>query len=154
MAKIKPLRNNPFFSEFSNKEIALFSRIVEENNYSVGTEIFSESSNSSGMYLVKKGEVEIIKVFEEIGPKVLSKIGVGELFGQLSLVDGGAHLVTARASTEVEALFISAEKFDEFNIEHSDATNKLLIALTKSLAIQLRNTVELFAAYIASRQEQ
>lgn len=157
MAKIKPLRSNKFFTDFSDREIALFSRIVEEQVFSPGSEIFSESTNSDGMYLIKAGTVEIAKKVgeeEEEDSVSLSQIGQGELFGQLSLIDIGPHLITARAVDEVEVLFIARDKFEEFKDNHQDVTNKLLTSLARMLAEQLRIAGDLFTAYIMNRPKE
>jgi CRP/FNR family transcriptional regulator, cyclic AMP receptor protein len=157
MAKIKPLRNNEFFADFSDREIALFSRIVDEIVFPAGSDIFSESVSSSGMYLIKSGTVEISKKVgeeEEEDSFTLSQLGQGELFGQLSLVDDGPHLITAHAIDEVEVLFIPRDKFEEFKETHQDVSNKLLTSLTRMLAEQLRIAGELFTAYIMNRPPQ
>jgi CRP-like cAMP-binding protein len=112
MPKVKTLRSHPLFSALSDRELAFFSRVVQEVDYPAGTPLFSEGMQSVAFYLVQKGKVGVAG---SAVPRTGAVLGEGEFFGQWSLL-GPEHAsaVTAKVLEESSLLLVRKADFDGF----------------------------------------
>lgn len=76
--------------------------------YGAGDVIFSKNDFGEVMYLVVKGEVEIL-----IRGKVVEKVAPGGVIGEMALLDMGPRSATAIASTNCLLLPIDRERFEQ-----------------------------------------
>jgi signal transduction histidine kinase len=72
--------------------------------------IFSAGDPGDGFYLVESGAVRISAVVGDNEPRVLARIGPGEFFGEMAVLDDASRSATATAETETTALFIDREQ--------------------------------------------
>jgi len=106
--------------------------------YTAGEVVASEGEADSKMYLIERGQVELVK---SVGTaeRVSATLGPGEFFGELSVLEEGArHLVSARAADEVRVLPIDAAALDYILREQP----KLALRLMQALASRLRGLEE------------
>ncbi|KAB2838287.1 cyclic nucleotide-binding domain-containing protein, partial [bacterium] len=67
--------------------------------FSLGTEIFREGQPGHLAYLVEDGLVEIDRAID--GKRVpFLKVGPGEIFGEMAVIDGSERMATAVAATD------------------------------------------------------
>ena len=71
-----------------------------------GEVIFEEGQDGDRMYVVRHGEVEILR-----GDKVVETISGGGMFGEMALIDGSKRSATARAKTECELVPVDEKTF-------------------------------------------
>ena len=64
--------------------------------FSDGDIIFRESDNSSSLYFLSEGNIELSKTGER-GPIMLAMLSAGEMFGEIGIIDGGPRSATAIA---------------------------------------------------------
>ena len=83
----------------------------DHDAYAVGDTLFEEGEPGDQAYLVKSGEVEIVRKIgnEEL---VLARLGRGEIFGEMSLIDNQPRMATARISEEAELAVITRENIE------------------------------------------
>jgi CRP-like cAMP-binding protein len=74
--------------------------------FPAGKTIMSEGAAGAYMYVVTEGRVAI-----SVGGKVLERVGVGGLFGEMALVDRSARAASALAETHTSLLAISRNDF-------------------------------------------
>ena len=67
------------------------------NEYGVGDVIFEEGSTGRELFVVLDGEVEIAKIDGAHKTSII-KLGKGEFFGEMAVIDGSARSATAIAS--------------------------------------------------------
>jgi uncharacterized membrane protein len=85
----------------SAEERAELLRTASREQYPGGTTIFSYGDPSESMFIITSGRVEIF-VQDPIGERiVVATLGAGELFGELSLLDGGPRSASALALEDV-----------------------------------------------------
>lgn len=68
------------------------------NAYGVGDVIFEEGSTGRELFVVLDGEVEIAKVGGG-NRNVIVRLGKGEFFGEMAVIDGSSRSATAIAAT-------------------------------------------------------
>lgn len=103
----------PLFSPLGPGELAALREVVRQQAYRAGTEIFKEGDLGDGIYFVRDGEVEISALVSKESRKVFSKVGPGEMFGELAVIDNKPRSAWAVASRDTEVYFISREAAQE-----------------------------------------
>ncbi len=84
-------------------------------NYPAGSVIFFEGDFGNEMYIIKSGEVEIIR---ELGDSeiVLAKLGENQFFGEMALFGAPKRSATVRTSVDTELIIINKQTLDaQFN---------------------------------------
>lgn len=138
MAKIKPLKQSPIFSSLSDRELALFSRVVTEEDYIQGTVLVAENMKSDKFYLIEKGTVAVMTGGNSDGPELL--LGEGDSLGEWSLL-APPHLtsVAARVTEEAQVLVLAREDFDNFAQEEPAIALKIIRGIVGSLWTSIKD---------------
>jgi S1-C subfamily serine protease/rhodanese-related sulfurtransferase len=85
---------------------------VERRRFKAGEVVFQEQDDPHGeAYVIHAGAVEIRKRFEA-KERVLSRLGEGELFGEMALFRRSPRSATAVATSEVELLVLKNERLE------------------------------------------
>jgi len=79
-------------------------------SFDVGDTIYTQGSESTGIYMLLDGQVEIWR-HEDDDAHHLASIGAGELLGEVSVIERSKHSVTAKVSKPTTALFVDAAAF-------------------------------------------
>jgi len=132
MAKIKPLKQSTIFSSLNDRELAIFSRIVSEEDYIQGTVLIAENMKSDKFYLIEKGQVTVMTGGVGDGQGLI--LGEGDTFGEWSLL-APPHLtsVTAKVTKEAQVLVLSRDDFEKFAKEEPGITLKVVNGIVGSL---------------------
>jgi CRP-like cAMP-binding protein len=132
LAKIKPLKQSAIFSSLSDRELAVFSRIVSEEDYIQGTVLLAENMKSDKFYLIEKGQVTVMT--GGIGDGHGLNLGEGDTFGEWSLL-APPHLtsVSARVTKEAQVLVLTREDFEKFAREEPGIALKVVRGIVGSL---------------------
>jgi CRP-like cAMP-binding protein len=132
MAKIKPLKQNRIFSSLSDRELALFSRLISEEDYIPGTVLLAQNMKSDRFFLVERGRVSV-STGSDIGPEELV-LEDGDTFGEWSLI-APPHLtqVTARVLESAQVLVLAREDFNRFSEEEPGIALKIVKGILTSL---------------------
>ena len=87
----------PFFASLDEKRRKAMASNGKEQSYKQGDKIVEEGATGVGFFLILNGNAEVRK-----GGKVLAKLGKGQFFGEMSLIDGSprsADVVAAEPTT-------------------------------------------------------
>jgi len=127
------LREIPLFQTMDDNERAEVAALTDEAHFAEGQRLFHEHDIGGICYVLRRGRVEL-SVIDETGDKlVVDVLEPGELFGELSLFDGGNRSAGAVALTEVDALVLERKEFLDFLRKTPDAALDVLAALTKRI---------------------
>jgi CRP/FNR family cyclic AMP-dependent transcriptional regulator len=142
MAKIKPLQQSTIFSSLSDRELALFSRIVNEEDYINGTVLVAENMKSDRFYLIEKGKIALRTSEQESGEELI--LGQGDTIGEWSMI-APPHLtsVSARVVEEAQVLVLTRDDFDRFAEEEPAVALKIIKGLVNSLWPSLQDVGKL-----------
>lgn len=95
-----------------NALFAKYGRTCQANEY-----ICREGERGKEMYLILGGEVIVYKVIHE-EKKVIARLGPGDFFGEMSLLEDMPRYATVQALEEVKMLVVNLhilEKYVEIN---------------------------------------
>ncbi len=98
------------FRNLSPAEHETLRKIAREHSYHQGAVIFKEGDNGDGIYIVKDGEVEISATVSQNVSRVFAKLGPGEMFGEMAVIELKPRSATATATTKTEAYFIPRDE--------------------------------------------
>ena len=119
----------PLFKLLDEKEKSDLAQVLEHHSYAAGARLFNMGEPGDSMYIVRKGSVELY-VKDTTGTKiVLADCGVGEIFGELSLFDGGPRTATAVTREESELLVLDRGDLLQFVRRNPDASLDLLATM-------------------------
>ena len=100
----KPFRNlNPLEQEALRK-------IAVEHTFLAGQQIFKEGDSGDGIYIVKEGTVEISVAMNQNVRRTFAKLGPGEMFGEMAVLELKPRSASAIAATQTEVYFIPREE--------------------------------------------
>ena len=83
---------------------------TSRRHFEAGDYIYREGDISSEFYVVVDGEVEVLRE-DDGGESQLATLGVGEYFGEISLLNETPHSSSVRAKTRTEILVMTGEDF-------------------------------------------
>lgn len=102
-----------------------------------GAAVFERGAPGDLLYLVESGEAEIFLPAEPGSPRVtLRRLGPGDHFGELALIDGAPRIASAAAATPLTLLTLERESFLD-GVLASPAGARAVVA---ELASRLRAT--------------
>jgi CRP/FNR family transcriptional regulator, cyclic AMP receptor protein len=119
----------PMFSGCTRKELAVIGRASKEVSHRAGTVIAREGERGIGLFLILEGECSV-----SIGGKEKGRLGPGDFFGEIALLDGGPRTATVTAVTDVRLLGVTEWVFRGLIAEHPSIALKTL----ESVAGRLR----------------
>lgn len=83
----------------------------DQEQFNAGETLFEEGDAGDRAYLIKEGEVDILrKVGNE--EQIVARLGRGDIFGEMSLIDNQPRMATARVSANAELAVISRENIE------------------------------------------
>lgn len=126
------LETIPLFRHLNRAELQALRLIVQERRFAAGQEIFREGSPGDGVYFVKSGLVEISAGTD--ARRVFSRLGPGEIFGEMAVIELLPRSATASAAPATEVYFLPRGEMLTF-IQHSPA---LAFALLQQVSHRLR----------------
>ena len=73
--------------------------------------VFRQGDRGDRLYIVVEGEVELVKEGPGQQVQLLGRVGSGECFGEMALVDDNPRMATARTVTKVNLLSVDQQTF-------------------------------------------
>jgi CRP/FNR family cyclic AMP-dependent transcriptional regulator len=121
------------FQGLDREELVRFAEIARERSYPKGSVILFEDDPGDSLYIVRTGRVKVVKVGEDGREVILGWLGVGDHFGELSLIDGQPRSAHVIAVDEAHMIILRREDFRR-RVEESPAVAwALLTALSRRL---------------------
>ncbi|MBI5902849.1 MAG: cyclic nucleotide-binding domain-containing protein, partial [Deltaproteobacteria bacterium] len=112
MVDPKLLRDILFFSDLSDVELDTVSRIVNKKNFKLGDTVFKESEDGASLYIIRKGEVKACKTSPDGELFTLTIMKDGEIFGEMSFLDGRPRSATIVAVSDLETYIMEKSDFE------------------------------------------
>ncbi|SRR5213593_1862677 len=122
------LQKVPLFSDLERRELQAIAESFKERAFSAGDRIASEGKGAAGFFVIESGAATVSVHGNEVG-----RLGAGDYFGEIALIDQGARTATITADTDLQAYGMTAWEFRPIVEANSQVAWKLLVALTKKL---------------------
>jgi CRP/FNR family cyclic AMP-dependent transcriptional regulator len=132
-ANAELLAEVPFLQLLDEKDRAALAADLDVVRFPAGQLLFNYGDPGDSLYVIRSGEVEVF-FKDDTGERiVLETAKAGEVFGELSLLDGGPRTASVMATQDLEALRVDRANLDHFLQRHPAATLDLLTAMGRRL---------------------
>ncbi len=137
MVDPKLLRDVPFFSDLSDSELQVMSQIMKKQSFKLGETIFKESEDGQSIYIIRKGEVKACKTAPDGELFTLTIMKDGEIFGEMSFLDGRPRSATVVAVSDIETYVIEKADFETL----VDGNPRIIYKLLKNIVFTIHSIV-------------
>jgi CRP/FNR family cyclic AMP-dependent transcriptional regulator len=143
------LKQADIFQDFTPEQIEQIASICEEKRYNVGELVFEEKSSSDELYIIARGQVEILvdpalvsdRPDAPSRPTTIAILRRGQSFGEMALVDRGLRSASARsASSETCLIIIPRKELILICDEDPMLGYRLMYNLAADLALKIRGS--------------
>jgi CRP-like cAMP-binding protein len=129
MTDISALKHQMLFADLTDTELGMIAQKIVVESFSKGQSIFREGEQTGGIYLVKKGMVEISKQTPDGWKQTLAVIAENQIFGELSVIENKkTHGADATAIEGTDIYLFTTDKFKA--LEKSDPATMYKIMRT------------------------
>ncbi len=121
----------PLFSECSKKELRAIASAAKEVTHKQGDVLAREGDKGIGFFVIAEGTARV-----NVGKSSRARLGPGDFFGEISLLDEGPRSATVTAETPMTLYGLTAWSFRQLVAQNPSIAQKLL----RVMADRLRRT--------------
>lgn len=128
MLRMRFIKQSLPFAKISHLRLQWLAARVEEITVPKGTIIFKQNEDGDKCYLIRKGQVEIVRLEEDGTSHSLAILNPPVLFGEATLITHTPRNATARALEDTELLLLRHEHLSEL-IESEENVASMFMTL-------------------------
>jgi CRP-like cAMP-binding protein len=126
--RIASLSRSPLFADLSQRDLRRVARATEMYQYDNGTVIVREGAASEGFFVILKGSAKVTR-----GGRTIRRLGEGDFFGEIGVLDGGPRTATVSADGPVHALVLLRKELRTLLIAEPTVAYRILRGAAKRL---------------------
>jgi CRP/FNR family transcriptional regulator, cyclic AMP receptor protein len=127
-APVELLQRVPLFAGFDRGDLERLSRSFKERTFEAGSTVAGEGKGAAGFFIIESGEATVSVRGEE-----RAKLGPGDYFGEIALIDDGARSATVTADSELRCYGLTSWEFRPLVESNASIAWQLLETLAKRL---------------------
>src|SRR2546428_12850072 len=127
------LQKVPLFSQLAPVELERVAEITRERSYPRNSVILFEDDPGDALYVVATGQVKVVLIGEDGREVILSVLGEGDFFGEMSLIDEEPRSAHVIAMEDSNLLVIRREDFQAILQQSPGIAMGLLRELSRRL---------------------
>ena len=127
------VRRAPLFTALDDAAAASLRASMDAVKIAKGSILFKEGDDGEHLYIIIDGKLKLGTSSGDGRENLLSILGPGEMFGELSLFDPGPRTSTATAVTDAKLLSLSHEKVIPWLKQNPEVSLQLLTRLSQRL---------------------
>jgi CRP/FNR family transcriptional regulator, cyclic AMP receptor protein len=124
--KVELISNVPLFERLSKHELERVASVADEIDLAEGKELTRTGQPGREFFVLLEGEADVSQDGETI-----NKLGPGDFFGEIALVEDTPRTATVTATTPVRALVITDRAFRRLLEKQPEIQRKVLVALAQ-----------------------
>jgi CRP/FNR family cyclic AMP-dependent transcriptional regulator len=132
--RIKLLSEVPIFQDLSKKELAEIDRAAKEVSHREGAVLAREGDSGLGFFLIVDGTARVT-----VGNRPRARLGPGDFFGEISLIDQGPRTATVIAESPITTLGLTAWVFKRLIEQNPSIAAKMLKVMARRLRAASRD---------------
>jgi CRP-like cAMP-binding protein len=125
-APVELLRNVPIFQGLSQKEMKTLADNFTQRSFREGTELTAEGQGGVGFFIIESGEAVVTVDGQE-----RRRLGAGDYFGEVALIDGGLRTATITAVSDGTSYGLTPWQFRPLVETNASIAWPLLEAMAK-----------------------
>jgi CRP/FNR family transcriptional regulator, cyclic AMP receptor protein len=144
-ADVAVLQEAPLFALLDDQERKTLAEIIDVVTFDKGATIFSFGDVGDTLYIVQSGAVQVFVENYEGSKIILAENTRGDIFGEISLLDGGPRTATAVATEDTQLFALERQDLLDLITKHPHAAMDLLTVVGR----RLRATDEMLRTHVA-----
>ena len=129
-APVELLQRVPLFEDFDRRDLERLARSFKERTFQAGSTVAGEGKSAAGFFVIESGEATVSLRGDEHG-----KLGPGDYFGEIALIDDGARSATVTADSDLHCFGLTSWEFRPLVESNASIAWKLLETLAKRLRV-------------------
>ena len=117
----------PIFSDLDGKELERIATSMKQRTFSAGDTVTSEGQTGVGFFVIEEGQAAVT-----VGGEERRKLGPGDYFGEVALLNESARTATITAETDLRCYGLTSWEFRPLVETHGSIAWKLLQAMSKT----------------------
>jgi CRP-like cAMP-binding protein len=118
----------PLFEGLSRRHLKQIAEHADEVAFRERETILEADQPGGTFFVIVEGEVKVMR-----GNRVIARVGPGEFFGEISLLDGGPRTATVVAASPVVAIRLFKSSFDKVVTQEPKVASKILAVVARRL---------------------
>ena len=118
----------PLFSGLSRRHLNQLAEATDEVRFRRGSTVIREGDLGETLFVILEGEAEVTR-----GGKTLTRLGPGDFFGEISLVDRGPRTASVAAETPLVTVRLFRREFVRLARTEPSLVAKVLLTLARRL---------------------
>jgi len=150
MERIDILKRADIFFDLTPAQLEMVASICQERQARAGETIFHENTPGNELYVIARGEVEILvdpalvdapAGYKSPGPATIATLRDGETFGEMALVDQGLRSASARcAADNTRLLVLPRQKLLTLCDTYPELGYRIMRNMAAGLAFKIRGS--------------
>jgi CRP/FNR family cyclic AMP-dependent transcriptional regulator len=121
------LQRVPIFGDLDRKELERIAASMKQRTFEAGDNVTTEGSSGVGFFVIEEGEAKV-----SIGGEERRRLGPGDYFGEVALLNESARTATIVAETDLRCYGLTSWEFRPLVETHGSIAWKLLQAMSKT----------------------
>ena len=130
------LRNISLFESLNTEQLEALAQMTITRNFSKDNVIILAEEEGDALFIIEEGRVKVSILSEDGREVILSMLGDGAVFGELSLLDGKPRSANVIATEDTNLVMLRRQDF----LQQVFKVPQIAIALLAELASRLRRT--------------
>lgn len=130
------LKSIPLFADLKDEILEKIFSLMQKKEYKRNNIILMEEDVGDTLFILNKGSVKITRLSDEGREVILSILGEGDFFGEMSIFDGESRSANVVALEDSEVFILKRGDFLDLLEKHP----KIAIALLEEMALRLRRS--------------
>lgn len=139
------LRTVLLFKELSEPDLTALALSFRDRRVKKGEVLFKEGDLGHELYLIREGTIIVSKPVTGRVEQVLARLGIGEIFGEMSLFDESARSATVQAEVDSVLYCLDRDGLRRLIETRPHAAAAFLFRLVQVFVSRLRATSDLVA---------
>jgi CRP-like cAMP-binding protein len=100
------LKDVPFFSHLSKRQLAAVAQLTDEVDVEPGRVLAREGDVGQEFFVIIDGTAEVLR-----GDSPIAELGPGEFFGEMALIEEERRVATVRAISPMRVIVMTRQSF-------------------------------------------
>ena len=144
------LRNIALFGALSDEVLQHLATTLSVVTPSAGDFVFREGDDARDMFVVLAGEIEVLKQSKQGVEARVALLGIGDWFGEMSILDVQPRSATVRALAPSRLLRLHASDLDALYRQDVKAYALIVLNVARELSRRLRVADGILADFVAN----
>jgi CRP-like cAMP-binding protein len=125
---VEALKRVPLFSGLEPDDLERLSQQMKERTFPAASTVTSEGAGGAGFFVIVDGDAIV-----SVGGEERARLGPGDYFGEIALIDEGMRSATITAASELRCYGLTVWEFRPFVEDHPQVAWALLQTLARRL---------------------